>query len=217
MNQKLEEQLTTKYPGLYRYQGWNNLQSSLMGFGFEHGDGWFKILDELSEKIQGQLDLYDKSIWFPGLRRFVRKFLYRGGIPRGVWRFTGWTLYHLIDSWTYTYKGEFRVTQVKEKYGGLRYYTSGHDEAVEAFISLAEYEAHRTCEDCGQDGGKHGYIVVSQDPFKTEDNPVVTDDPTRWTYTKCKRCWGKFLTEDKELAGPELTHIMELMFGKEEE
>lgn len=46
----------------------------------------------------------------------------------------------------------FRVTQVKEKFGGLRFYVYGSNEAVEQRINQAENASYHTCEDCGADG-----------------------------------------------------------------
>ena len=41
------------------------------------------------------------------------------------------------------------VFQVKEKYGGLRFYCNGDDE-VFAMIGLAEHLSEVTCEECGK-------------------------------------------------------------------
>lgn len=51
MNKKLETELVEKYPNLYRqYNG--NIQETCMCLGFECGDGWFKLIDDLSAKLQ---------------------------------------------------------------------------------------------------------------------------------------------------------------------
>jgi hypothetical protein len=41
------------------------------------------------------------------------------------------------------------VAQVKEKFGGLRFYYDGGDEYVDGLVSMAEMWAERTCEVCG--------------------------------------------------------------------
>src|ERR1700722_6384718 len=49
------------------------------------------------------------------------------------------------------------ITQVKEKFGGLRVYyalTLNHNETIVAEIRRAEYLAGVTCEDCGEPGVK---------------------------------------------------------------
>jgi hypothetical protein len=46
--------------------------------------------------------------------------------------------------------------QVKEKFGGLRFYTSGtedpNDKRIDDLIRQAEHEAERTCDICGNPG-----------------------------------------------------------------
>jgi hypothetical protein len=64
-----------------------------------------------------------------------------------------------------------RITQVKEKYGTLRYYVLGlpaaHCDAIDRAIERAEEESGRTCEACGAAGtlrqGTFGYIYAACD------------------------------------------------------
>jgi hypothetical protein len=44
------------------------------------------------------------------------------------------------------------IMQIKEKFGGLRFYINGGDAAVENHIQFAEAMAGRTCEICGSPG-----------------------------------------------------------------
>jgi len=41
------------------------------------------------------------------------------------------------------------VEQIKEKFGGLRFYYQGGDEYIHGLVSMAESWASRTCEECG--------------------------------------------------------------------
>jgi hypothetical protein len=53
------------------------------------------------------------------------------------------------------------ATQVKQKFGELRFYFEGGDDAVHGMIMMAEYMSVRTCEDCGKPGkivNTGGYI-----------------------------------------------------------
>lgn len=63
------------------------------------------------------------------------------------------TLLSLIDHhFKSKYKGVpegFAITQIKEKFGGLRFYIDGGDDVVYAYIQFAEYVANSTCEFCG--------------------------------------------------------------------
>ena len=44
------------------------------------------------------------------------------------------------------------ICQVKEKFGGLRFYINGATEEVHEIISKYCTLSHRTCEDCGEPG-----------------------------------------------------------------
>ena len=44
------------------------------------------------------------------------------------------------------------VTQVKEKFGGLRFYVSNSDEIIDGMIWLSEHLSYSTCEECGAEG-----------------------------------------------------------------
>lgn len=68
---------------------------------------------------------------------------------------------------------DYQIEQVKEKFGGLRFYCSiDHlDEAV-AIIRLAERLAALTCENCG-----------SRDQVTT-----APTGRTNWIYTLCAAC-----------------------------
>jgi hypothetical protein len=44
------------------------------------------------------------------------------------------------------------VEQIKEKFGGLRFYYSGGDDTVAGMVRMAESWAEHTCEDCGVPG-----------------------------------------------------------------
>ena len=59
MQQKLDSYLVEKYPKIFinRHKGPMN---SCMFFGFDHNDGWFWILDQLCNSIQGYIDMNNK-------------------------------------------------------------------------------------------------------------------------------------------------------------
>lgn len=70
---------------------------------------------------------------------------------------------------------EFEVLQVKEKFGGLRFYVTGVDagkhEEVQRFIRKAEEKSFKTCEDCGKPG-----------------KPNTQSSPGAWISTLCREC-----------------------------
>ena len=66
---------------------------------------------------------------------------------------------------------EIKVLQVKEKFGGLRFYISHGDETLYKMIDKAENESLKTCEHCG-----------------SKENVIHTEG---WIWTVCKDCLQK--------------------------
>ena len=126
MNEKNTAYLLGRYPKLY--QGYNfPMTQTCMCWGFDCGDGWFKLIDQLSADI---------------------------------------TLLDEKDGTTTI------AVQVKEKYGGLRFYIEGGSDAVYAAIDKAEILSETICEICGEPG---------------------TTRNDGWVSTMCDKCW-----EDKK-------------------
>jgi hypothetical protein len=52
------------------------------------------------------------------------------------------------------------VAQIKEKFGGLRFYYEGGDDRIHGMVSMAESWADKSCETCGSPGtsGGKGWI-----------------------------------------------------------
>jgi hypothetical protein len=48
------------------------------------------------------------------------------------------------------------ATQVKEKFGGLRFYYNGGDDYIDGMVRMAESWAANTCEVCGKPGKLRG-------------------------------------------------------------
>jgi hypothetical protein len=75
----------------------------------------------------------------------------------------GW--YHILDAlfknmkwhveWKQKHTPDFpipKIAQIKEKFGGLRFYYDGGDETITGMVYMAEAWAERTCETCGERG-----------------------------------------------------------------
>jgi hypothetical protein len=60
---------------------------------------------------------------------------------------------------------DFRILQIKEKFGGLRIYTGGGNDATEEAIERAEAKCYETCDRCGEKGLRRtdGWISVRCD------------------------------------------------------
>jgi hypothetical protein len=104
-----------------------HLQNNLMAFGFDCDRGWYKIINELIEKLQNLDD----------------------------------------------YNGE--LFQVKEKYGGLRFYVSNENDKVSNLISCYETYSEHICEYCGE--------------FYTAKNRSFNG----WYKTLCNKCAKKYV------------------------
>jgi len=70
-----------------------------------------------------------------------------------AWTYIVWGLCQQID-WesrlnTSSEMEPVVVSQVKSKFGGLRFYYSGGNEAIHYYVSLAEQLSHKVCGRCG--------------------------------------------------------------------
>jgi hypothetical protein len=71
---------------------------------------------------------------------------------------------------------DFRVQQVKEKFGGLRFYTGGVElekaYEVDRLISEAEAKSLTVCEECGKPGkpGGRGWIKTQCETCRNKSN-----------------------------------------------
>lgn len=135
-----------------RYEAFvNNLKKkypemySNVAAGIFIGEGWFNIINDLSYAI------YSHVKWKRDTReRLLKDNLYNLTIPDAV---------------------EFpEVTQIKEKFGGLRFYYDGGDEYVDGAVAMAELQANRTCETCGKPGTRRngGWIRTLCDVHEEE-------------------------------------------------
>ena len=62
------------------------------------------------------------------------------------------------------------VAQIKEKFGGLRFYYDGGDEHVNGMVRMAESWADASCEECGSPGKRRdgGWIKTLCDHHEAE-------------------------------------------------
>jgi hypothetical protein len=64
---------------------------------------------------------------------------------------------HHIDWWNKNHEKhpvveQVVVEQIKEKFGGLRFYYTGGDDQISGMVRMAESWADRHCEECGKPG-----------------------------------------------------------------
>lgn len=151
MKEQYDDYLCRTYPKLYKERKMS-MQQTCMGRGFEVGDGWFNIINGLSFMIQGHIDGRTRDRW--RCRKSKRE--WRELSPEDQIKRT-WMNDDMPDRVPQVVAG-----QVKEKFGALRFYYSGGDEAIANYVSMAEAMSYVTCESCGSPGkisGK-GWISV---------------------------------------------------------
>ena len=127
MNKELQTRLFEKYPEIFKQKDLTP-QETCMCWGITCGDGWHDLIDELCGEIQNRVDNVNRN------RKYKLKNSQPSLVPVSVEEFI------------------CEAVQVKEKWGGLRFYVCGGDEFIQGAISLAESLSLKTCEICGKPG-----------------------------------------------------------------
>lgn len=166
MKQELDKLLCERYPKMMVNRN-KDMMETCMCWGFECGDGWFNILDQLMGSIQHHIDWKEKQ----------RKWAIDYNEMAAQCKAGNFDLFEesMKDITNSEYKeqrlaeivaGDFReipesipqvtLDQVKEKFGTLRFYYSGGDDYISGMVSLAESLTGVTCESCGNVGERRG-------------------------------------------------------------
>lgn len=201
MKDELDKQLVAKYPKIFKNR-YGNMQETCMCWGFECGDGWYNIIDMLCANIQNHIDQSRNK-----RARALRK---NRALKRALLGDTSWLTYFYmkhywkedpdaeIPEWVYkNIKEDIKeikfadvgsdvvkqvvAVQVKEKFGGLRFYIDGGDDIVYAMIGMAESMSVVTCETCGSPGRQRsgGWIRTLCDKHEEEykeRNSIYTEE-----------------------------------------
>jgi hypothetical protein len=166
MKQELDKLLCEKYPKMMVNRN-KSMQETCMCWGFECGDGWFNILNQLMGNIQHHIDWKDKQ------REYARTYNEIATQAKAG----NFDLFEesMKDTVNLEYKekrlaeivaGDFRkvpesipqvtLDQVKEKFGTLRFYYTGGDDEISGMVRMAESMSGVTCEECGNPGERRG-------------------------------------------------------------
>lgn len=109
------------------------------------GEGWWPIIQALCSQIQHHIDWSNKTHDI-----LMKDNPYNHKIPEKV--------------------KQVEILQIKEKFGGLRFYYDGGDEKIDGMVRMAESWAARTCETCGNPGKSRsgGWIRTLCDTHEAE-------------------------------------------------
>ena len=149
MREELDKQLCEKFPKIFAQRN-GDMCETCMCWGFSCGDGWYPILEALCWNIQSHIKNRLLTI------KFAEKWNANVADPDFEWP----------DYWAERKKrtvpepvSQVVATQVKEKFGTLRFYFSGGDDVIDGMVSMAESMSSRMCEVCSapaivaQEGG----------------------------------------------------------------
>ena len=173
-NSRYEEfakNMAEKYP---RYCG----DDSHFG-GFAIGEGWYHIV----ETLIAQIDHYTK--WKRNMRAYdlrLARAKAKGRDALMKWVLKGKAVPSFYDEQRVddimeneqrdiTPKVEWiRIAQIKEKFGGLRFYYDGGDDHISGFVDMAELWAGHSCEQCGNKGHRRdgGWVRTLCDTHEAE-------------------------------------------------
>ncbi len=152
MKKELDEYLVKRYPQIFRDRN-GSIQETCMAWGFDVGDGWFHIIDRLCANIEGHIKYIENNN--ERNKKNLEKIKKGENVPEWVKN-------------TYEENGleivpvpKVIATQVKEKFGTIRFYISGGDERIDGLIAFAESMSGVTCEECGGVGQTRGSGWVS--------------------------------------------------------
>lgn len=134
-------------------------------FGFECGNGWYMLLDELMGEIENHLSNVNRNNknvfkyqWMWKLQAYLRR-KYR--LKSKMYAFSEW-IYEKAPRKKIP-EVTVQIDQIKEKFGGLRFYYSGGDKVIHGMVSLAESLSYKICESCGSTkniGRTKGWITI---------------------------------------------------------
>lgn len=191
MKDELEAELCKKYPKIFRDARHPDAQVSAMHWGISVGDGWYHVINNGCSLIQHHIDHERKAK--ANILRYNRAILKaKNGDLSSLRRIfankdgtmSKWSEQNYdIAAAQLEYKPvpeickQVIATQVKEKFGSMRFYYEGGDEYVSGIIDLMENMTSTTCDNCGAVGtkGGGGWISVRCAPCRIGFNQTLPD------------------------------------------
>jgi len=210
MRQELDALLCEKYPKMMVNRN-KNMQETCMCWGFECGDGWFEILNQLMGNIQHHIDWKEKQ------RGWAIRYneIATAGKSGNAGLFADLVAEEYADKPTISadyirercedmIKNPLRdvpdpipqvtLDQVKEKFGTLRFYYTGGDDYIRGLVSMAESMSGVICEGCGaqaktnwpkaENGGIGGWVRTICAPCEEKRELARKQADDEWQQRK---------------------------------
>jgi len=147
MRRELDEALCAKYPLIFKDRN-GDMRTTLMCWGFEVNDGWYNIIDTLCGLLTSE--------YRSAKSRY--EYLMQVGIGNVLYGTKTVTQEAIDEAKAKLDEETLKVpvaVQVKEKFGGLRFYVQAATDKHYDYISFAESISYRTCEQCGAPGKRY--------------------------------------------------------------
>ena len=166
MREELDKKLVEKYPLIFKDRN-KPMNQTAMCWGFSHGDGWYNIIDTLCALLYSNYRQAEER--YENLVKWKAK----GGYPWvGAKPITDEDIAEAKAKMEEEEKKVPVASQVKEKFGGLRFYVWAATDEHYNYIRFAESLSYRTCEVCGAPGQYYpfGWHHVACDEHASEED-----------------------------------------------
>lgn len=178
MREELDAQLVKDHPILFASR-FADMRTTAMCWGFECGDGWYDLLKEAADKLEPLCRAeYEKiagleKSWYRYVRRAMGAMARFTPVFTILYKIVNVILPNVYNSPLYWYGGPpCRASQVKEKFGTLRFYMTAQTPEMDAIIDEADRKSATTCEECG----KPGKVIGGG-----------------WLYCRCQACYQELI------------------------
>lgn len=167
MREELDKKLVEKYPLIFKDRN-KPMNETAMCWGFCHGDGWYNIIDTLCGLLYS--DYRQAKDRYEAVKKYYEE--------SGRWPWVGGkeiTAEEVEEKRLAMVEAEKTVpvaSQIKEKFGGLRFYVNGATEKHWNYITFAESMSYKTCEVCGAPGTYYpfGWHHVACDQHASDED-----------------------------------------------
>lgn len=151
MNEHLDKQLCATYPEIF-HDRHAPMNQTAMCWGFACGDGWYALIDELCRQLMWPVTQARERVIHAERVMQSSEMVTMSDDAVSAWAKAYYTPEKLEQ-----YRAELAeleaeipvAVQVKEKFGGLRFYVRGGTTEHHTMIQFAEALSTRICEECG--------------------------------------------------------------------